>query len=57
MILEYSAEHEGKPIRFYMKGLLKDKKLLTATGAALESQWPEAGARIKATVDSFKLKK
>ena len=55
-VIEFKGAVNGVPNHWYVKGILKDGMLRHAVGTSLESLWPEVGPKIKATVNSLRLK-
>lgn len=54
MTTEFVGEVLGRKMRFYCKAELGQGKVYLATGSALEANWDETSAKLKACVDSLK---
>lgn len=54
---EYSGSMGGPQLRFYAKAERVEGKVYLVTGTSRVSQWNAAGDKIKACVDSFRLRR
>lgn len=50
---EYTGNQKGVPMHWYARAVKKEGVVYLATGTSTEKQWPKAGARLKACVDSL----
>lgn len=56
LYFEYTGKMGGKSLHWYAKAIKKGDKVILATATALESQWDKNSKKLKACVDSLKLK-
>lgn len=51
--MEYAGDIQERPMRFVVKGVVLKGRALLATGTALESQWKDVEAKLRACVGGF----